>query len=293
MPGISPIKILGNLKFLGNQLKLPTAKASGDATGWSEKYFKDRDRESGEMTGTPQTIPPWFMPQKPGYKYHQKSCDKVGADFKEFHDAMIDAVQFSHTMWKLQAKFKDLKVMSVSAIGAPGCLDGPELESNIKNAPQCAAFTGNKAKHRDAVAKGVSQCFKKWQDKVMVPGLPWYPAFAAFPGPMAPPMPNIPVPLIMCPSAMMAEIVSPSSMTSAMDDALDSGLKDKDPEKHFHALHDAIATVLSLAFLMWLPSQMVMLVLGKGPIPTFAPPFVPVGPVVGGDNVAAPGHLMA
>lgn len=293
MPGISPIKILGNLKFLGNQLKLPTAKASGDATGWSEKYFKDRDRESDEMTGTPQTIPPWFMPQKPGYKYHQKSCDKVGADFKEFHDAMIDAVQFSHTMWKLQAKFKDLKVMSVSAIGAPGCLDGPELESNIKNAPQCAAFTGNKAKHRDAVAKGVSQCFKKWQDKVMVPGLPWYPAFAAFPGPMAPPMPNIPVPLIMCPSAMMAEIVSPSSMTSAMDDALDGGLKEKDPEKHYHALHDAIATVLSLAFLMWLPSQMVMLVLGKGPIPSFAPPFVPVGPVVGGDNVAAPGHLMA
>jgi hypothetical protein len=293
MPGISPIKILGNLKFLGNQLKLPTAKASGDATGWSEKYFKDRDRESDEMTGVPQTIPPWFMPQKPGYKYHQKSCDKVGADFKEFHDAMIDAVQFSHTMWKLQAKFKDLKVMSLFAIGAPGCLDGPELESNIKNAPQCAAFTGNKAKHRDAVAKGVSQCFKKWQDKVMVPGLPWYPAFVAFPGPMAPPMPNIPVPLIMCPSAMMAEIVSPSSMTSAMDDALDGGLKEKDPEKHYHALHDAIATVLSLAFLMWLPSQMVMLVLGKGPIPSFAPPIMPVGPVVGGDNVAAPGHLMA
>ena len=57
--------------------------------------------------------------------------------------------------------------------------------------------------------------------------------------------------------------------------------------------HKAIATVLSLAFLMWLPMQQVMLVMGKGPIPTFAPPFVPVGPVVGGDNIAAPGHLMA
>ena len=39
------------------------------------------------------------------------------------------------------------------------------------------------------------------------------------------------------------------------------------------------------------PQQQVMLVLGKGPIPTFAPPFVPVGPVVSGDNIAAPGHL--
>jgi hypothetical protein len=44
---------------------------------------------------------------------------------------------------------------------------------------------------------------------------------------------------------------------------------------------------------MWLPQQQVMLVMGKGPIPTFAPPFVPVGPVMGGDNIAVPGHLMS
>ena len=291
MPGLSPIKILGNLKFLAAGLKLPTKGAASGSDVWGEKHFKDRDK--AEMTAVPELIPPWFMPQKPGYVHHQKSCDKVGKDFKDFHDAMIDAVQFSHTLWKLQAKFDGLKVMSVSAIGAPGCLKGPELESNIKNAPQCAAFSGNMAKHRDAVAKGVSGCFKKWQDKVMVPGLPWYPLFAAFPSAMAPPMPNIPMPLITCPSAMMAEIIMPSSMTKAMDDALDGGIKKKDPDKQYHALHDAIATVLSLAFLMWLPSQQVMLVLGKGPIPSFAPPFVPVGPVIGGDNIAMPGHLMA
>ena len=34
-------------------------------------------------------------------------------------------------------------------------------------------------------------------------------------------------------------------------------------------------------------------VLGKGPVPSFAPPYVPVGPVVGGDNIAVPGHLLA
>jgi hypothetical protein len=196
-------------------------------------------------------------------------------------------------MWKLQAKFKDLQVMAVSAIGTPGCLDGPELESNIKNAPMCAAFTGNKAKYRDAVAKGVSKCFKDWQGQVMVPGLPWYPAFAAFPGPMAPPMPNIPTPLIACPSAKMTSIVMPSELKSAMIDALDGGLKKDDKDKQHEALFDAIATVLALAFLMWLPQQQVMLVLGKGQIPTFAPPFVPVGPVVGGDNISLPGHLMA
>ena len=292
MPGLSPIKILGNLKFFSASLKLPTqGKADPAKEAWASKYHKDRDK--ADMGGAPEVIPPWFMPREAGFKPHQKSCDKIGQNFKDFHDAMIDAVQYSHNMWKLQAKFKDLQVMAVCAIGSPGCLDGPELESNIKNAPMVASFSGNMKKHRDAVAKGVSKCFKDWQGQVMVPGLPWYPAFAAFPGPMAPPMPNVPMPLITCVSSKMTSIIMPDDMTSAMDDALDSSMKDKDPDKQYHALHDAIATVLSLAFLMWLPSQQVMLVLGKGPIPTFAPPFVPVGPVVGGDNIAAPGHLMA
>jgi hypothetical protein len=66
----------------------------------------------------------------------------------------------------------------------------------------------------------------------------------------------------------------------------------EDPDKQHEALFDAIATVLALAFLMWLPMQQVMLVMGKGPCPAFAPPFVPVSPVVAGDNIAAPGHLM-
>ena len=39
---------------------------------------------------------------------------------------MIDAVQFAHQMWKLQAKFQDLQIMAVSAIGSPGCLNGPD-----------------------------------------------------------------------------------------------------------------------------------------------------------------------
>jgi hypothetical protein len=292
MPGISPIKILGNLKFYGAQLNLPTKdKADDTKEKWADKYFKDRDKK--EMDGMPQLIPPWFTPQKMGYAPHMKTCDTIGQNFKDFHDAMLDAVQYSHNMWKLQAKFKDLKVNAVVALGTPGCLDGPELESNIKNAPMCASWTGNMKKHRDAVAKGVSKCFKDWQGQVTVPGLPWYPAFAAFPSAMAPPMPNIPMPLITCISSKMSSIIMPDDMTKAMDDALDDGMKKKDPDKQYHALHDAIATVLALAFLIWLPSQQVMLVLGKGPIPSFAPPFVPVGPVVNGDNISAPGHLIA
>ena len=284
MPGLSAIKIMGHLAFMKDGKTLPIK--------YEPKYHKDRYKK--EMGAAPKQVPiAWFKNAAQGYKHYQQSCDERGKDFADFHDAMVDAVAYSHNMWKLQAKLKDLKVNALTALGTPGCLDGPELESNIKNAPMVASFSGNMAKHRDAVAKGVSKCFKDWQGKVMVPGLPWFPAFVAFPAPTAPPMPNIPIPLIACPSAMMAKICAPNDMAKAMDDALDGGLKDKDKDKQFKSLHNAIATTLSLAFLMWLPAQQVMLVMGKGPIPTFAPPFVPVGPVVMGDNISAPGCVMA
>ena len=286
MPGLQVIKPLGWIKFFSHGLKLPTEfkHPSGDPAG---KHYNDCWQPTDKIA-IPKLIPPLFMAAEIPNKYYQESADTIGKNFKEFHDNMLDAVVFAHNMWKLQAMFQNLKIMAVSAIGSPGCLKGPELESLIKMAPSCA---GNAGKHRDAVAKGVSKCFKNWQDQVMVPGLPWYPAFAAFPGPMAPPMPNIPMPLITCLSAKMADIVTPFTMKDEMDSALDGGLKDKDKDKQFEALHDAIATVLALAFLMWLPMQQVMLVMGTGPIPTFAPPYVPVGPVLNGQNIPAPNLL--
>src|SRR5258706_2450859 len=283
MPSLIFIKTLGNLIFLSKSKKLPIEfkKPSGDPEG--NQYGDCWDPKN--KIAIPSLIPPWFMPAETPNKDYQDTCDKIGNNFKDLHDGCLDAVGYAHDMFRLKAKFKDLQVMSVSAIGSPGCLDGPELESDIKNAPMVASFSGNKGKYRDAVAKGVSKCFKDWMGQVMVPGLPWYPAFAALPMPTAPPMPNIPMPLIACVSAKMTSIIMPSDMESAMKDALDGGLKDKDKDKQYEALFAAIALCCSLAFLMWLPMQMVMLVMGKGPVPSFAPPFVPVGPVVGGDNI--------
>ncbi len=291
MPSLCPIKIVGNLVFLGHGLKLPTTASwkqpSGDVP--SKQYIDGITLP--KIAGFPKLIPPWFLPQNP-HTYHFDACDKVGKFFKDLHDGMLDAVKFAHDLWRLQAKFQNLQVMACCAIGTPGCLDGPKLEPLIKMAPSCAAWTGNMAKYRDAVAKGVSDAFYNWQSMVMVPGLPWYPAFAAFPGPMAPPMPNIPMPLIACPSARIADIVAPMTMKQGMIGALDSGLKKDDEDKQHEALFMSIATVLSMAFVMWLPMQQVSLVMGMGPIPTFAPPFVPVGPVVSGNNLPTPGSLM-
>jgi hypothetical protein len=291
MAAVTLPDVLAHLKFMGDGLKLPTQatwqQPSGDPAG--NQYSKSLQND---MVAVPQTIPPAFLTQNM-HKYHQDSADKIGQKFKDFMTKMLDGIKFAHMMWTLQAKFQNLIVNAMVAVGTPGCLDGPSLESLIKSSPSCAAMTGNLAAYRDAVAAGVAKSFKKWQDNVTVPGLPWYPAFVAFPGPMAPPMPNIPMPLITCVSPMMTEIVMPTGMSSNMVDALDGGIKDKDKDKQHKSLFDAISTVCALGCLMWLPMQQTMLVMGKGQIPTFAPPFVPVGPVLMGDNLALPGHLMA
>ncbi len=290
MPPLTLIKPLGWGVFISKGMKLPTKDSWKDPSGDpDEDQYKEGVGSS--IWGIPPMFMPFFTPQNP-HGYHADSCDTIGADFKKLLDDCLDAIKYAVDMYRLQAKFKDLKVMAVSAIGTPGCLKGPDLESFIKNAPTTAAYQGNWAKYRDAVAKGVSKCFKEWQDKVTVPGLPWYPAFAAFPGPQAPPMPNVPMPLIACISANVTKIVTPNPMKDAMIKALSGSLKKEDPDKQHETLFESIATAAALAFLMWLPSQQVMLVLGKGPIPTFAPPYVPVGPVVAGDNIATPGHLI-
>jgi len=60
----------------------------------------------------------------------------------------------------------------------------------------------------------------------------------------------------------------------------------------YHAeFFDSVATGLQLPLTMWKASQIVSMVMGTGPVPTFAPPYVPVGAVVGGSILPGP-HLL-
>ena len=57
-------------------------------------------------------------------------------------------------------------------------------------------------------------------------------------------------------------------------------------------LFEAIAQAFSQSFEIWLVSTMVTNVLGTGPVPTFAPPYIPVGPVIGGIGNMIPGGFV-
>ena len=126
-----------------------------------------------------------------------------------------------------------------------------------------------------AFSQAVGAAWSRWQRTVMVPGLPWYPAFASWPGPMAPPMPNTPTPLItIAPGAHIgASSVSSAIMGAIGDNASDEGAQES---------VEQFAQWLSLSFTIWSIGSQVTMVMGRGPVPTFAPPYIPVGPVVGG-----------
>ncbi len=283
MPGIQPalLKQLTKLKFKSHAIILPTK--------WKQPIGNPKGKMYVDSFKLHELVRPFsqawlFLPATPN-KYHVDTAKKLHGQFDKYIDGISDAICGGIDKWRMQAKFSNLKVMSVSAIGAPGCLKGPKLKSLIMM--QAPKSKKNEKKYSDAIAKHISEAWDKWQGKVTVPGLPWYPAFAAFPGPMAPPMPNVPMPLLLCPSAMMSEM-TPTKLKDGM-------VKKLNKKKWYHhkELFDSIGTALSVCFLLWLLSQQVMNVLGKGPIPSFAPPYVPVGPVVGGDNIAIPGHLSA
>ncbi len=283
MPGPQPmmLKQLVKLNFKAHAIFLPT--------DWKQPTGDPKGKQYVNAFPLSELVRPFsaswlFTPATPN-KYHVDAAQKSHNDFTKYIDGICDAICKAWDMWRLQAKFQNLKVMAVVAIGTPGCLKGPKLESLIMmSAPKASKAELDYSK---AIAKHVSKAFAQWQDNVMVPGLPWYPAFAAFPGPQAPPMPNIPMPQITCPSSGMAEM-TPAKLKKGMCDALGDS-----KAMHHKELFDAIAKGLSIVFLQWLAMQQVMNVLGKGPIPTFAPPFVPVGPVLAGDNIAIPGHLAA
>lgn len=205
----------------------------------------------------------------------------------ENQNNLLLAVKYAVGMWKLQAHFQNIVINGLAAIGSPGCLTGPDLTPWIVAAPNVSGANDDFRALINAVASGVSSSFQQWQDFVRVPALPWYPVFAAFPGAMAPPMPNIPMSLIICVSSNQAAIMSSTRLKIAIKAELTDGLKSAQLDQFL----DSLSLRLSAYFTGWLASQTVTQVMGMGPVPTYSPPYVPVGPVVGGSIIEAPGHL--
>jgi hypothetical protein len=140
------------------------------------------------------------------------------------------------------------------------------------------------------LAKELASAWNSWAAgfQARVPGA--YPSFAAFPGPAAPPTPATPIRLTMGTSTGEAGLKSaPLAMklSSALRiPAAKAAIGTPDPAMK------ALADWVDSSFQDWKAQAMLVNVMGQGPVPTFAPPYVPVGPVIMG-NVMSAGPVFA
>jgi len=273
-PQASAMQQLARLKFTSFNLKVPQnwQNPSGDPDA---KHYGDAFPASEKSTAP--GAPPLFQPASLN-KYHTDTqkmhIDKIG----KFIDGTCSAICSAWSQWQTAATMVGVVINAVTAMG--GQIVGPPWTPLIlASAPKA---TPMEMKYSNVIAQVIGTAWLSFTATVKVTGMPWYPAFAAVPSPVAPPSPNIP-----CPFAALTQVpmsISCNVMKMQMVGQL------ADPMAPFHQeLFESICDAFEKSYNLWKVSTMVTNVLGTGPVPTFAPPYVPVGPVVGGVGTMTPG----
>jgi hypothetical protein len=276
-PQASMMQQLARLKFTSFAIKVPQkwSKPSGDPAG--DHY--DKAFTASEKATAPGA-PPLVQPQSAN-KYHTDTQKMHIDKFGSYIDKKCSAICSAWSTWQSAAVLTGVVVNAVTAAG--GQVAGPPLQPLI--IAQGEVSTPMYMKYTNVIATVISTSWLSYTAGIKVPGMPWYPAFAAFPGPMAPPMPNVPCPVKVISTASAA--VGCAAMKGQMIGQLG------DPEAPCHKeLFEAICDAFEKCHMLWEGTTMVTNVLGTGPIPTFAPPYVPVGPVVGGVGNMVPGGFV-
>ena len=259
--------------FTSNAIKLPLE--------WSDpgEQFGGAFLE-GEKSVTPNP-PTTLFSQASLNKYHVDAAREIGQKFEIFLDGSIAAICNAIDQWMKLTTIAGVVINGPSGMLLPGSVLGPPLSPLIlSKAPQATSY---ELKYSVAIANAFGTAWQTWQAGLM--GNLMYPSFAAFPGPVAPPTPNVPVPLMMLSSPGETGL-SASALKSAMLANLG------DPQAlHAAELFDAIAAAFEVQFVTFKSTTLIQNILGTGPVPVYAPPFVPLGPVLGGTGSGAPGCL--
>lgn len=299
---MTPYYAVADLSVASHQHKMPP-EDSWKRPQTGEKGEENYKRGVGEsMWGagisSADGFVSYFGTQDP-QMYHLNTALTNTQMYKDFIHTQLGAIEYAFNLWRLTLHLdpSKVKVNAVAVTAGTKCVVTEQKFSDIyKTAPghQKFAAYGNYAQWRDAVGVGVGKCLSKYIDNITLTGFPWYPAFAAFPGPVAPPMPNVPWPLIACPSSGVSEILNPSALKKAMVGEFEKGdCYQSSNDEFYKTCYEAIANASALAFTVWLSTQMISLVQGTGNVPSFAPPYVPVGPVVNGTVLPSPGGQFA
>jgi hypothetical protein len=267
---------LARLKFTSFSLKVPKdwKDPQGSAGDQYGRAFKPDEKASSP--GMPPLVQPASL-----NKYHTDTQKMHIAKIGAFIDGTCSAICSAWSQWQSMATL--VGVVIAGPVASVGQIVGPPWTPLIlASAPKA---TPMEMKYSNVIAQVIGTAWLSFTATVKVAGMPWYPMFAALPSPVAPPTPNIP-----CPFAALTQVpVSISCNVLKMQMVGQLG----DPQAPFHQeLFESICDAFEKSYNLWKVSTMVTNVLGTGPVPTFAPPYVPVGPVVGGVGTMTPGGFV-
>ncbi len=259
-------KQAARLKFTSFNLKVPQ--------NWKQPQGEDGDLYNNafkpEEKTTAPGMPPLFQPASLN-KYHTDAQKMHIAKIGAFLDKTCEAICNAWSNWQSTAGMTGIMVNAITA--SAGVLVGPPwapliIKDGAKASPA-------EMKYTNVIANVLGTAWLSYTATIKIPGLPFYPMFAMFPSPMAPPTPNIPFPVIAL--TQVTASLTPPLLKQQMVAML------ADPAAPFHGqLFEAVIDAFDKMFKVWQASTMVTNVLGSGPVPTFAPPVAPAGPVVGG-----------
>ena len=190
---------------------------------------------------------------------------------------LFNAVAYGHNVFKQTAVLSDVSIQGSRAIGPAGCLKAPDVSSLIRADLSSEMGTPENNGMAKAVSKVLGNFIDDWRRGFNIPGVMWFPAFDYFPGPMAPPMPNIPTQLRAMPSFFEFYLTRKENMIREIFSELPRQMDNDVNRNTIETFSDKTVNY----FENWLTSSYIMGVMGMGRIPGFSPPFSYGGPVHG------------
>ncbi len=279
-PQASALKQKIRDKFTSFSIKIPQEwqTPSGDPAG---KHYNDAFTASEKSTSPGS---PALFQAASANKYHTDAQKMHVAKIGAFIDDISSAICTAWSTWQSTATMPGIVINGPIASGGafvPIPWTPIILASGPVSTPQLAKYT-------TVVASVLGTAWATYTTSIKLGAAKLFPLFSAWTLAVAPPQPN----------AVPCKLMDTSSVISVDAGLMAPALKAQmvgqlgDPQAPFHKeLFEAIATGFKEVFDEWKRSTEFK-VMGGGAVPTWAPPYVPAGPVVAGVGVIPPGGVI-
>ena len=210
-------------------------------------------------------------------RFHVEAATNISKKFEGYIDRLCKSIALGWTTWMAQSTIQGVVIMGPVGTLVPGTVMGPDLGGLIlaSNPP---VDTPQERECTTAVARAFGAGWTEWSSQLN--GTIPCAHCAVFPGPMAPPLPNVPVPVSTLISSGATALTKDRLVAAMNQNYGGSGTFTED-------IFQSVSAAFAQYFPTWQGATNVVNVLAGGPIPTFAPPVVPAGPVMGGVGAGA------